>query len=121
MSDPYGFYNKYIFNNNSYLKTYLVREAVKNNYKKNNLNDLIDNYLRKNYYSYVKNIKKKANEKISYKKNFCNTGVNTEFLKIIKNKVSNYKGILPNTYNLNKNFNINNSRESIYNIIIKNN
>ena len=58
MSDPYGYYNKYIFNNNSYLKTYLVRETVKNNYRKKNLNSLIDNNLRKNYYPYVKNIKK---------------------------------------------------------------
>ena len=120
MSDPYGFYNKYIFNNNSYLKTYLVRKAVKNNYMKKNLNDLIDNYLRKNYYPYVKNIKKK-NERLSYKDNFCNTGVNTEFLRIIKNKVSNSKKISPNNYDLNKSFNINNSRTSIYNRMILNN
>ena len=130
MSDPYGYYNKYIFNNNSYLKTYLVRETVKNNYRKKNLNSLIDNNLRKNYYPYVKNIKKTnmvdkidiSNiKKIVYKDNYCNTEVNTDFLRIIKDKVSKSKNISDNTVNFNKSFNINNSRAYIHNRMTLNN
>ena len=38
MCDNCGFYNKYIFNNNSYLNTYLVRKVVKNNKNLSNQN-----------------------------------------------------------------------------------
>jgi len=42
-----GIYNKYIFNNNSYLSLHIIKKTFKNNKNSNNLYQLIDDALSK--------------------------------------------------------------------------
>ena len=51
MTGDIGFYNKYIFNNNSYLKSHLVRDVVKKHNNNKELNIKIDENLEVNYYN----------------------------------------------------------------------
>ena len=44
-----GFYNKYIFNNNSYLSLHIIRDTCRNNPHSKNIDILIDDALQKNY------------------------------------------------------------------------
>ena len=53
-SKELGIYNKYIFNNNSYLSLYIIKETYKKNKNKKNLYDIIDLNLK------LKTIKIKA-------------------------------------------------------------
>jgi len=45
----FGFYNKYIFNNNSYLSLHIIRDTCRNNPYSKNIDILIDDALQKNY------------------------------------------------------------------------
>lgn len=54
MTNELGIYNKYIYNNNSYLSLYIIKETYKNNKNKKNLYDIIDSNLK------LKTIKNKA-------------------------------------------------------------
>lgn len=130
MSDI-GFYNKYLFINNSYLRSYIVRDTVRQYRNCKNINKLIDKKLNE---IPIYKIKKKAEQK-KVKFNTCNVVdncCNTEtFLK---------KDIGINTNSPNKNklnevdnnhntkicskkeikYNTNSSRANIYNRIILN-
>lgn len=44
-----GFYNKYIFNNNSYMSLHIIRDTCRNNPHSKNIDILIDDALQKNY------------------------------------------------------------------------
>lgn len=67
MSDI-GFYNKYLFINNSYLRSYIVRDTVKQYGNCKNINKLIDKKLNE---IPIYKIKKKAEQK-KVKFNTCN-------------------------------------------------
>lgn len=84
----FGFYNKYIFNNNSYLSLHIIRDTCRNNPDSKNIDILIDDALQKNYMTQrLVIIKKKVQNKkvrfnisddIPIRKNdkFTNTGIN---------------------------------------------
>ena len=62
-----GFYNEYIFGNNSYLSLYVIRQTVEKNGKSKNINKLIEIALNKIYYDkYLKVIKSKVKNKSKY-------------------------------------------------------
>tara|TARA_B100000242_G_C42899954_1_gene417412 strand:+ start:42 stop:254 length:213 start_codon:yes stop_codon:yes gene_type:complete len=62
-----GFYNEYIFGNNSYLSIYVVRQTVEKNGNCKNINKLIEKALNKIYYDkYLKVIKSKVKNKSKY-------------------------------------------------------
>jgi hypothetical protein len=62
-----GFYNEYIFGNNSYLSLYVIRQTVEKNGNSKNINKLIEIALNKIYYDkYLKVIKSKVKNKNTY-------------------------------------------------------
>ena len=62
-----GFYNEYIFGNNSYLSLYVIRQTVEKNGNSKNINKLIEIALNKIYYDkYLKVIKSKVKNKSKY-------------------------------------------------------
>ena len=74
MTNELGIYNKYIYNNNSYLSLYIIKETYKNNKNKKNLYDIIDLNLKlktiknKAYkLSQIKKLNEKSNDNIFYK------------------------------------------------------
>lgn len=82
-----GFYNKYIFLNNSYLSIYIARQIYQKNKKSKNLDDKIDTELDKQKIkNSLTNIKQKVQKKISDRKKI-----------VIKPKVESLKIIEENT------------------------
>ena len=125
-----GYYNKYIFNNNSYLKTHLVNKVLKTHKNDNiNLNNMIDKQLEKDYFNcyYVNNLNKSKLEnfnkrvrfisepyvKINNTKNIkCEIGINTDFIKY-KDTNTNTDFIIHNNKSTNtkiKNYNFKSKR-----------
>ena len=120
-----GIYNKYIFNNNSYLSLHIVRETYRNNKKKKNISNLIDSELQKeqvnqNIKNSVRNIKLKASIKRTnfFKRNNKSTNTciekfdkatNTSPLKININDVNCLTKIMKKNMIISKEFNSNNA------------
>ena len=68
MKKEFGFYNRFIYDNNSYLSLHVIRETYRNNKKRKNVNKIIDNELEsvktnQNVKNSLKNIKLKASIK----------------------------------------------------------
>ena len=64
-----GFYNKYIFLNNSYLSIHIARQIYQKNKKSKNIDELIDTELDKQKIkNSLTNIKQKVQKKISSRK-----------------------------------------------------
>jgi len=88
--DDNGFYNKYLFNNNSYLIKHIVWSTVKNNKNNINLNKVIEKELKNKNINYPKSIPKKYTiskllRQKSRENRFCNITTNTEtIIKINK-------------------------------------
>ena len=64
MNNTVGFYNKYIFANNSYLSLYVVRQTVKNYGNCKNIDNHINTALNNiNYKKHLRIIKEKVKNK----------------------------------------------------------
>ena len=121
----YGVYNKYIFNNNSYLSLHIVRETYRNNKKNKNINKLIDFALQKekinqNVKNSIRNIKLKASiKRINFFKrnnkstNTCietfDKATNTSPLEINIEDVNYLTKIMKKNIIISKEFNSNNA------------
>ena len=89
MRREFGFYNRFIYDNNSYLSLHVIRETYKNNKKRKNVNKIIVDELEKvktyqNIKKSVKNIKLKALIKRINFNNQNDKSVNTIIEKIDK-------------------------------------
>jgi|SaaInlStandDraft_7_1057024.scaffolds.fasta_scaffold115925_2 hypothetical protein len=86
MDNSSGFYNKYIYTNNSYLSLHIIRQTIKNYGTCKNINDHIDAALSNNYYKQNLKIIK---EKVQNKKYLRTIKEKNIHLRIIKEKVKN--------------------------------
>jgi len=64
MNNTIGFYNKYIFSNNSYLSLHIIHQTVKNYGNCENINNHIETALNdKSYKKHLRIIKEKVKNK----------------------------------------------------------
>ncbi len=86
MDNSSGFYNKYIYTNNSYLSLHIIRQTVKIYGTCENINDHIDAALNNN--SYKKHLRI-IKGKVKNNKHLRIIKENKKHLRIIKEKVKN--------------------------------